>query len=117
MASIEIDNGRVVVIYNRRSGAVIHVHEEIVLEGGQSSSQDELIQKALTFARSFAQKEIKDVSTLVINSKELPVHGRFRVDVQRKQLLTKQVAVKKQRGVASKKPMKRTAAGRIRKSR
>ena len=115
MASIEIDNGKVVVIYNRRSGAVIHVHEEIVLEGGHSSSEHDLVQKALTFARSFAQKEIGDASTLVINSTELPSDGRFRVDVRLKQLLTKQVSVKKQRRVASRKPTKRTASRRVRK--
>jgi hypothetical protein len=117
MASIEIDNGKVVVIYNRRSGAVIHVHEEIVLEGGHSSSEEEFVQKALTLARSFAQKEIKEASTLVINSEELPGDGRFRVDVRRKQLMTKQVSVKKQRRAASQRPIRRNAGGRVRKSR
>jgi hypothetical protein len=87
MASIEIEDGTAVVIYDRRSGKVIHIHEEIVLEGGRKNSQAEVTEIALKLARTFAQKKVGEISSLVLQSKNIPGGSPLRMDLKKKSLI------------------------------
>ena len=82
MDPIEIPDGVVVVIYDRSSGAVRHVHEEVTLPGGTEPTREQIVANALAHARSPEGKPLDaaTVRTLVVQPHELRAAGRFRVD-------------------------------------
>jgi len=83
---IEIGDGIAVVVYDARTGAVRHVHEEITLEGGRTSTPEDLVKNALGLASSFGRKD-SNLATLVLSGEELREAGRIRVDVNAKRLI------------------------------
>ena len=90
MDPIEIPDGVVVVIYDRSSGAVRHVHEEVTLPGGTEPTREQIVANALAHARTSEGKPLDaaTVKTLVVQPRELRAAGRFRVDPKAAKLVS-----------------------------
>jgi len=87
---IEIPAGTAVVVYDRKTGAVRHVHEEVTLPGGKAPTRKEIVANALDHAEAHAPGARLDrsgVATLVVDGEELRKAGRFHVDPKAKKLV------------------------------
>jgi hypothetical protein len=89
MEAIEIGDGAAVVVYEGRTGAIRHIHEEITLSGGRQPDPEKLKRRALDLAHSLAGSELTDVKTLLTTGEELRVGERLAVDVDEQKLIPK----------------------------
>jgi hypothetical protein len=87
MASmVEIPEGDVVIVYDTRTGAIRHIHEEVTLDGAMELTPAALTKKATTFARSLSADD-GSLATLITTGKELRGKRRLRVDIAKRKLV------------------------------
>jgi hypothetical protein len=81
-----ISNHRSCVVYDGRSGRIVHVHESITLEGGDIGTDETLEKRARELASALV-RDRRDVdpsrlSVLILDPADLPeTEGPFMVDV------------------------------------
>jgi hypothetical protein len=87
--AIEIGDGAAVVVYDGRTGAIRHIHEEVTLSGEVQPDPGELTRRTLELARSLASSELTDVNTLLTTGEELRIEERLAVDVDERKLIAR----------------------------
>jgi hypothetical protein len=90
--SVEVAEGEAIVVYDGRSGEIVHVHEEITLPGGQPSDPRELKERAVRLAQELAGRPLGSVKTLSTKRSQLREGVVLRVDVAKEALIEKKVA-------------------------
>ena len=74
------------LIYDRKSGEIVHGHKEVVLPGIESPSTDVLSRLALEYAAEVSKRDASSLRALAVESGELEPGTHYSVDVDRARL-------------------------------
>jgi len=81
---LEISGHRICIVYDSRTGRVVHIHESIALEGTKLLADDALRARSLELAAGSANREGAKsrvrMETIVVAPEELPQDGPFTVN-------------------------------------
>jgi hypothetical protein len=80
---LEISGHRICVVFDSRTGRVVHIHESIALEGTKLLADDALRARSLELAAGSANRDAKSrvrMETIVVAPEELPQDGHFRMN-------------------------------------
>jgi len=73
---------KICVVYDARSGAIIHLHQIIALPGADSATDEELKAEALEFAAQGTDRSRANVETLVVARGSVDREAAYKVDVE-----------------------------------
>jgi hypothetical protein len=90
--SVEVPEGEAIVVYDSRTGQILHVHEEITLPGGQPSDPRQLIERAVHLAQELAGRPLANVKTLSTRRNQLREGAVLRVDIAKEVLIDAKAA-------------------------
>jgi hypothetical protein len=79
-ALLEVVSERAYVVYDGKSGAIVHVHGSTTFHGADARSEQEDEARALELARRMGA-EAEDLRVLAVNPSELEVMTPLRVDL------------------------------------
>lgn len=86
----EVEKSEAVIVYDRETGAVQHVHRVFTWRGGEHPGREELEREAREQA-AFQRKELGEVELLHVDPQEIPRDAVLRVDPRRRKLVAKPV--------------------------
>lgn len=69
------------LIYDKKSGEIVHGHTEVVLPGVEPPSNDVLSRHALEHAAQFVDRDVSTLNALAVDPGELKPGTHYRVDV------------------------------------
>ena len=84
--TLPINSMHTIAVHDRQSGHVMHVHEEVVLEGAEVSSPEDLEESALASAHACGVDRSR-VSALNVTGKGLQAGHRYQVDMKTRSLI------------------------------
>ncbi len=85
-----ISHHKTCVVYEARTGKIVHVHESITVEGGEKATDESLERRARELASSHLKADPTSVSVLLIDPAGLPdAEGPFMVDVTKKVIVAR----------------------------
>ncbi len=80
-----ISHHKTCVVYEGRTGQIVHVHESITVEGGEKATDDSLERRARELASSHHKADPTSLSVLLLDPASLPdAEGPFVVDIKKK---------------------------------
>ena len=74
------------LIYDARSGDIVHGHKELVLTGGDAPAEDELRKRAMEIAAQVTDRDADGLGILAVSDDELELGASYRIDVERARL-------------------------------
>jgi predicted RecA/RadA family phage recombinase len=75
-----------VLVYDARSGDIVHGHKELVLAGGEAPAEDELRTRVMEIAARVTDRDADGLRTLMVSEDDLEVGAFYRVDPKRERL-------------------------------
>lgn len=82
-----VDAESVVVLYNKDSGEIKHIHREVTFLGGRHPDQEEQERRATDAASRVGLHDITKLALLHVDTQRLKPDVRYKVDVDRQQLV------------------------------
>jgi hypothetical protein len=82
----EFDQWSMVVLYDPKSGAIVHSHQVVTSRGGVHPDQPTLEKLALEHASHARKAPVQGVAVLHVNPHEFDFHAVYSVDVNAKRL-------------------------------
>jgi hypothetical protein len=99
------------VVYDGRTGRILHVHESRAIEGAQMPGDRVLEERALELAGRFSRDRFaaaaRHLSVLTVDATEVDQDGPMKVDVRKRKLVS--IPVNAPRNRITKKPASRRA--------
>jgi hypothetical protein len=84
----EIESDRTCVVYEPKTGAIVHVHRMVTMKGGYVRSDADAHVRALEVAgASVKGRDCKKMQTLMVDSDRLVPHAAFKVDHKKRALV------------------------------
>jgi len=74
------------LIYDAKSGDIVHGHKELVLTGGDAPAEDELRKRAMELAAQVTDRDAGGLRILSVSDDDLEVGAFYRVDPKRERL-------------------------------
>ena len=80
-----ISHHKTCVVYEARTGKIVHVHESITVEGGEKTTDESLERRTRELASSHLKADPTSLSVLLLEPSSLPdAEGPFMVDITKK---------------------------------
>jgi hypothetical protein len=92
------------LVYDKKTGAVVHIHQSLQLPGAKPRTAEGVNARALEFAGKASGKKTSEMAALSVEVDQLHPDMRYRVDVKRKVVVATPAPAK--RGSASRKRKK-----------
>ena len=89
-AALEIESERAYVVYDTRTGRIVHVHQVTTFRGAISGSQDDEEARALALAEQFGHRP-HGLRALAVAPSELNLSVPQRIDLKTLQLIRTEV--------------------------
>jgi hypothetical protein len=102
--TLEVDSERIFVVYDGRTGAIVHVHRVITHRGATAMSDEQGEARALEMASRFGQQRAK---LCVLRAEKFEGAMSQRVDLESRRLVPETTAVSRRRA----KPAETTRGG------
>jgi hypothetical protein len=82
----DFDQWSMVVLYDPKSGAIVHSHQVVTSRGGVHPDAPTLERQALEHAAHVRKAPVQGVAVLHVNPQEFDFHATYTVDVNTKRL-------------------------------
>ncbi|HXJ83146.1 MAG TPA: hypothetical protein VMS64_31240 [Candidatus Methylomirabilis sp.] len=76
-----------VVAYDKRTGAIVHVHHVITMTGARQTPEKDLRKTALQDTADRCGRRVSEIDTIVVESKQLEGPKTFRVDPAKRKVV------------------------------
>jgi redox-sensitive bicupin YhaK (pirin superfamily) len=83
--SRHISHHKTCVVYEGRTGQIVHVHDSITVEGGETATDESLERRARELASTHHKADPTSLSVLLLDPAHLPdAEGPFVVDIEKR---------------------------------
>jgi len=79
------------VVYQRKTGKIIHTHQIISLQGAKKATREEVCEEGRRIAAQKTGLDLKNIEALPIDKDQIRYGFEYKVDVKKKELIEKRV--------------------------